>query len=76
VRLVILIVAVTVVVGACGGTSDKETTSTEPTEASGSVGGTSSVEDADLIQIAMETIDAWNTSVEAFQIRFATTRRF
>jgi len=61
-----------VFVGACtSDTSGAETPSSAPSGPSSSVTTTVAEQDAELISIALETIEAWNTSVDAFLGRFA-----
>lgn len=76
VRLVIL-AATLVLVGACtSDSSGAETSSPAPDDPSSSAGTTVPDQEAELISMAMETIEAWNTNVDAFVGRFATDGKY
>ena len=71
-RLMILAAAAAIIIGGCSGaTSSNVTTSTAPVDPDGTTASTSTTLGTGAIPIAMAAIEAWNTSVAAFQGQFA-----
>ncbi len=70
-RLIILAAAAIIIGGCIGATSSNVTTSTAPVEPDGTTATTSTTLGTGAIPIAMSAIEAWNTSVAAFQGQFA-----
>jgi len=70
-RLIILAAAAIIIGGCSGATGSNVPTSTVPVEPDGTTAATSTTLGTDAVPIAMAAIEAWNTSVAAFQGQFA-----